>query len=199
MKKPPLKRIASRRSVGGAEKGSKVARNRWIRIHRANPLHGTRLRFSSFRLVAECRKKGRKPSSASSNASSRVISVRSVPPISEDPAPSTVISTDFRFGSLSSFSLAAPHCLPQGGPLADRKLLTEFGFHEPGEGEIEIVAAQQQMLADGGTGEFHPVAIAIDADQREVAGASADVANQNILAVEHSDFCERVRSLAIHE
>ncbi len=40
------------------------------------------------------------------------------------------------------------------------------------------------MLADGGAGELDAVAVAVDADEGEVAGASADVADENELAVE---------------
>ena len=72
----------------------------------------------------------------------------------------------------------------QAAALADGKLLAEFRFGQPGQREIEIVAAEQQMLADRGAGEIDLVAIARDADQREVAGAAADIADQHDLAVE---------------
>ena len=62
----------------------------------------------------------------------------------------------------------------------------EFRFHQPGQREIEIVAAEQQMLADRGAGELDAIAIAMDPDQSEVAGAAADVADQHELAVEQA-------------
>ena len=42
------------------------------------------------------------------------------------------------------------------------------------------------MLADRRTGELHHVAFAGNLDQREIAGAAADVADQNGLAIEES-------------
>ena len=72
----------------------------------------------------------------------------------------------------------------QAAALADGERHAELGFHQPGEREIEIVAAEQQVLADGGAREVDPVAFARDADQAEVAGAAADVADQHDLAVE---------------
>jgi len=62
--------------------------------------------------------------------------------------------------------------------------LAEFGFDEPGEGEVEVIAAEEQVFADGGAGEFDEVAGAGDFDESEVAGAAADVADENGLAVE---------------
>ena len=73
---------------------------------------------------------------------------------------------------------------PQAAALADGKLRAQFGFHQPGQGEIQVVAAQQQMLAHGGAGEIDQVAVARNADQAEVAGAAAHVADQHHLAVE---------------
>ena len=52
-----------------------------------------------------------------------------------------------------------------------------------GEREIEIVAAQDQVFADGDAVELgFPAFAAADADEREVGGAAADVANQDRLA-----------------
>ena len=113
-----------------------------------------------------------------------MISVFSVPPTSDDPAPSTVISTLFRLASASMRSLAAAHCRRRAGALADRKLRAEFRFHQPGQREIQIVAAEQQVLAHRRARKLDAVAIAMHADQREIAGAAADVAHQHQLPVE---------------
>ena len=99
-------------------------------------------------------------------------------------APSTVISTLFRFGSLSSRSLAAEHWRRRPLRWRMESGTPSLRFHQPGQGEIEIVAAQQQVLAHGGAREVDQVAFARDADQAEVAGAAADVADQHDLAVE---------------
>ena len=107
MKKPPLKRMAS----GAWPVGSRKAL-RW-RVMAGSETYGRpssrkRLRFSSLGCSPRW-VKGRKPSSASSSASSRRISVLSDLPISAEPEPSTVISTLCKLASPSSFSLAAVH------------------------------------------------------------------------------------------
>ena len=107
-----------------------------------------------------------------------------MPPISDDPLPSTVISTLCRVRIAEQNFLGGGALAAQTAALADGKLLAEFRLDQPGQREIEIIAAEQQMLADGGAREVDLVAIAGDADQREVAGAAADVADQNDLAVE---------------
>ena len=113
-----------------------------------------------------------------------MISVLSAPPIIDDPPPSTLISTLCALGIAKQNFLGRRALPPQAAALADGKLLAEFRFGEPGQREVEIVAAEQQMLADGGAGEVDLVAIARDANQREVAGAAADVADQHHLAIE---------------
>ena len=72
----------------------------------------------------------------------------------------------------------------QAGALADGERNAELGLDEPGQREVEVVAAEQQVLADGGAGEVDQVALARDADEAEIAGAAADVADQHDLAVE---------------
>ena len=82
-------------------------------------------------------------------------------------------------------ALLGVRALPaQAAALPDGERHAELGFHQPGDGEIEIIAAQQQMLADGGAGEIDQIALARDADQAEIAGAAADVADQHDLAIE---------------
>ena len=81
-----------------------------------------------------------------------------MPPISDDPPPSTVISTLLRFASASIRSLAAAHWRRRRAALANGKLRAEFRFHQPRQRQVQIVAAQQQMLADGGAGELDAIA-----------------------------------------
>ncbi len=42
------------------------------------------------------------------------------------------------------------------------------------------------MLADSRASELHAIALAIHSDQREIAGAAADVANQHELSIEQA-------------
>ena len=50
------------------------------------------------------------------------------------------------------------------------------------QGQIEIIAAEDQVIADGHAVELHLAAFAAaDADQREVGRAAADVADENLL------------------
>ena len=109
-----------------------------------------------------------------------------MPPTSDDPPPSTVTSTLFRFGIRKQPLLRGRALAAQTAALANRERLAELRFHQPGQRQIQIVAAQQQVLADGGAREIDAIAFAGDADQREVAGAAADVADQNRLAVEQA-------------
>ena len=52
-----------------------------------------------------------------------------------------------------------------------------------GQGQVEVVAAEDQVIADGHAMELHLAAFAAaDADQREVGGAAADVADEDLLA-----------------
>ena len=102
----------------------------------------------------------------------------------DEPVPSTVISTLFKVGIVEQLLLGGGALAAQAAALADGKRHAEFGFDQPGEGEIEIVAAEEEMLADGGAREVDQVAFARDADQAEIAGAAADVADQDDLAIE---------------
>ena len=52
-----------------------------------------------------------------------------------------------------------------------------------GQGQVEVVAAEDQVVADGHAVELHLAAFAAaDADQREVRRAAADVADEDLLA-----------------
>ncbi len=72
--------------------------------------------------------------------------------------------------SLSPFLPCSP--LPADQPL----------FQIVRQGKIEIIAAEDQVLADGHAVELHLAALtAADADQRKVGRAAADIANENFL------------------
>jgi hypothetical protein len=70
------------------------------------------------------------------------------------------------------------------GALADGEGGVELGFGKPGEGEVEVVATEEEVPPDGGTGEVDAVTLAVDADESEVGGAAADIANQDELPIE---------------
>jgi hypothetical protein len=75
---------------------------------------------------------------------------------------------------------------PQPASLPDGKLRIQLCLHQPSQGEIQVVAAQQQMLADRRARELDPVAIAMHADQCKVARAAAHIAHQHQLSVEQA-------------
>ena len=87
-------------------------------------------------------------------------------------------------GSLSSRSLAAEHCRRRPLRWRMESGCAQLGFHQPRQREIEVIAAQQQVLAHRRAREIHQVALARDADQAEIAGPAAHVADQHDLAVE---------------
>ena len=80
--------------------------------------------------------------------------------------------------------MAAAHCRRSAAALADGKLRAKLRLHQPSQRQIQVVAAEQQMLAHRRARKLDAVAIAIHADQREIASAAADVANQHQLPVE---------------
>ena len=88
-----------------------------------------------------------------------------MPPISAEPPPSTVISTLFSFGSASSRSLAAAHCRRSPLRCRSESCVPSLRLDQPGQREVEIVAAEQQVLADGGARELDAIAFARHADQ----------------------------------
>src|SRR5207253_3106674 len=89
---------------------------------------------------------------------------------------------------LSRRALAA-----QSAALPDGERHAKLSLDEPCQREIEVVAAQQEMLADRGAGEVYQVAIARNANQAEVAGAAADITDQHDLAIE--EFLARRRKV----
>jgi hypothetical protein len=104
--------------------------------------------------------------------------------MSDDPDPSTVISTLFRIRIGEQLLLRRRALPPQSAALPHGERNAELGLHQPGEREIEIVAAQQQVLAHRGAREIDQIALARHADQAEIAGAAAHVADQHRLPVE---------------
>ncbi len=58
----------------------------------------------------------------------------------------------------------------------------EFGADGVGEGEIHVVAAEEEMVADADAVELEVAAGFADGDEAEVDGAAADVANEDDLA-----------------
>ncbi len=113
-----------------------------------------------------------------------MISVFSEPPISEDPPPKTVISTLLRLGSQSSDFFGRGALAPQSAALPNGKLRAQFRFRKPCQREIQIVAAQQKMLADSSARELDVISLASYADQAEVAGAAAHIADEHNLTIE---------------
>jgi hypothetical protein len=60
----------------------------------------------------------------------------------------------------------------------------ELLFHAAGQGKIEIIAAQQKVLADGGSLKLQLAIDQASANQAEVGRAASDVANQNQFAID---------------
>ena len=58
-----------------------------------------------------------------------------------------------------------------------------------GQGEIEIVAAEQKVLADGGSLKLQLAVDEASAHQAEVGRAAADVADQNQFAIAEVFSC----------
>ena len=68
--------------------------------------------------------------------------------------------------------------------LSQRELdVLELLFHAAGQGKIEIVAAEQKVLADGGSLKLQLAIDQASAHQAEVGRAAADVADQNQIAI----------------
>src|SRR5882724_11250967 len=91
----------------------------------------------------------------------------------------------FRGGTLTTESASLP----------DGELLAQFGFSKPREREVEIIAPQQKMFADSGAGEIDLVTVTRNTDQREIAGAAANIADEDHLAIEEQTAraCEVIR------
>ena len=79
--------------------------------------------------------------------------------------------------------------------------VVELLFDAPGEGEIEIVTAEQKVLAYGGALKLMLAINQTDTDQAEVGRAAADVADQNQIAIAEvfalSRLCVSIRRVSI--
>ncbi len=96
---------------------------------------------------------GRNSSSVRLDVLARQIGGRSQSPISDRPAPSTVIGTRSGAASPSSRSLAALHMPPERDRcvIASRTSGRDFGdpaLDERRQREIDVVAAEQQVIAN---------------------------------------------------
>ena len=126
---------------------------------------------------------GRNPSSASSRISSRVMGLERA----ADQRGARADNSDFT----RRRSVRAKQCLlcrraltAKRAALTKRKSFAELRFGQPGDGQIEVVAAQQKMAANVGAGKLDAIAFAIHTHQREVTCAAADIAHEHHLAVE---------------
>ena len=95
-----------------------------------------------------------------------------------------MISTALQTGVAEQLFLGGGALAAQPAALANGERHAQFGLHQPGQRQVEIVAAQQQVLAHRGAREIDQVARARNADEAEIAGASAHVADQHGLPVE---------------
>ena len=154
---------------------------RIVRVRQAELLEAA---AAARELARPWRRAGRSRRTAPCASSARVTSSRIVPPISFAPRLCTTIGAVSGGSSPSSVSFASRHAwtrpchcsassfLPL---LRDDALLDDLR-----ERQIEVVAAEQQVIADGGAREA--VAVRVDVDQREVGRAAADVEHEHALA-----------------
>ena len=126
---------------------------------------------------------GRKPLVSSSTTSSRVNSLLNIWPTTARPPPRMLMGRRSISSSLKQAFLGGRTRDAQGMTLTQAQLGIELLFDAAGQREIEILASQQQVLADGGALEFDVAALHVRTHQAEVGGAASDVANQNQLAV----------------
>ena len=102
-------------------------------------------------------------------------------PISLEPPPSKVTLTCSGASSASSRSLAIRHCsINCDKSAADKRLFVadQPAFGQMRQGQVDIIAAQHQMIADADTGQFRLLFAVFDLDQRQVGRAAADIADQ---------------------
>ena len=129
--------------------------------------------------------RGRKPSTNRPSTSARVTSICVPPPISFDPAAGRFKENESGPSSASSDSFTPPgrphqHLPP---PAVELPVVGETLLDVPGEREVQVVAAQQQVVADRHAVKLQVARLLVlaHADQREVARPPADVANQDFL------------------
>ena len=128
---------------------------------------------------------GKKPSTSSSLTSRRSTSTETVPPISLRPRPRTEIACVSGPSGRQQRFLGRAAGMPQGDRLPGVELHALFG--EPagdvmGQGQVHVVAAHQQVIADGDPPQDQFALLLGGADQRQVGRAAADVADQQRVA-----------------
>src|SRR6185437_3434411 len=75
-----------------------------------------------------------------------------------------------------------PAAADQRSPVARFKLAAELFFHVMRNGQVEIVSAENEMFADRDAVKEHlAAACGPDADEREIAGSAADIADEDLL------------------
>ena len=117
--------------------------------------------------------------------SSSVSVVVIVPPISCEPRPSSVTGRSVSGGVAEQRLLREPGLVPEAVQLPGVDLVPgalQPLLEQPRQRQIHVVAAEQDVLADGDALE-RQVAIALaDRNQAEVGGAAADVADEHEIA-----------------
>ena len=76
-----------------------------------------------------------------------------------------------------------------------RPPFAEFRRDGVGQGQVHIVAAKKQVIADREPGEREVATLFADFNEREVGGAAADIGNENEIA--HGDFISPMFALAV--
>ena len=137
------------------------------------------------RRSSRCDLAGRSRRAARCSSSARVSSSRSVPPMSLLPRPLTVIGSGSSRGSAEQRLLGEPAGVDQAVPLQRHRACRSAApastrLDQLRQREVDVVAAEQQVIADRGA--LEAVAVGADVDQREVGGAAADVEHQHPLA-----------------
>jgi hypothetical protein len=131
---------------------------------------------------------GKKPSSRVAVSSARVSSLRSEPPINLAPRLAMTSGTSLSEASLSSASLARAAGVGQR-PQLPGVGLDALGAELAGDGksqrQIHVVATEQDVLADRDPVQFEDARAFENGNQREVAGAAADVGDEDDLARLH--------------
>ena len=122
--------------------------------------------------------------------SSRSSLVLMVPPTRPVPRPRIVTASSRFLLSLSSRrSLAKRHCCHSACNCIESSFGSFGGqllLEMPRQREIDVVAAQQDVLADGDALELQLARLFGDRDEREVGGAAADVDHQDQIAHLHA-------------
>ncbi len=129
--------------------------------------------------------RGRKPSINTFLSRSRVSSVLIEPPMTFEPRPSTVTGAAFFLRSVNRVSLAVRQAWPSATrwPASSPSIpWGKRGGHGIGQRQVHVVAAQQDVLADGQARQGQVAPFVGHGDQGEVGRPAADVADQDDVA-----------------